>query len=415
MNFLWRCCARAFAWPNPGGANSSSGRSTVVRSLNATEVVCVFAILGGHFRSAAVAQESVAPATDRQHLILIIGAPGTDEYKSMFSAWAARWEEAALKGGSECSVIGRAATESLPIVVSPVPAAEGANASPEDKPSTNGETGSGRTGPGDDASSLKQLEAAITVAGGVASTEPLWIVFIGHGTFDGRTASLNLQGPDVSAERMAELFTTLNRPVAFVGCASCTAPFVNALSAPGRVVVSATKDGNQIQFCRFGDAMSQAISGLDADINRDGQASLLEAWLFAARRTADFYKSEGRLATEHALLDDNGDAKGTRAEVFEKDRPMPVVENADKLDGKLAARWHFVRSDEERRLSIEQRQTRDALEARIEQLRIRRDRLEESDYFQQLEDLMLPLARLYESAESGDTGNETSDSVPVRD
>lgn len=368
-------------------------------SRAATGVFCVIALLAGQLRLVVKAQEPVAPNTDRQQLILILGAPGTDEYKAMFAAWAARWEEAAMKGGSEYTVIGRLKIETEPEVVSTVQEAESAEASPQDPTSASGETRSARMVPRYDGRSLQQLEAAIGAAASMASTEPLWIVFIGHGTFDGRTASLNLQGPDVSAEQLAELLKSANRPVAFIGCASCTTPFVNALSAPGRVVVSATKDGNQIQFCRFGDAMSQAISGLDADINRDGQTSLLEAWLFASRRTADFYKTEGRLATEHALLDDNGDAKGTRAEVFEGDRPKPNTENADKLDGKSAARWHFVRSDEERRLSTEQRQIRDALEAQVEQLRRRRDTLEESDYLQQLEELMLPLARLYKSAE----------------
>ncbi len=373
----------------------------VTRTGGSAKALLLFVgILAGLLRTAAVAQEPSPASTDGQHLILVIGAPGTDEYAAMFSAWAARWEEAALQGGSQCTVIGRLKIEAAePEAVSRVQASDRVELSPPDQASENKENRSAQLGPGYDETSLQQLEAAIAASGSVAATEPLWIVVIGHGTFDGRTASLNLQGPDVSAEQLSELLKSVKRPVTFIGCASCTAPFVNALSAPGRVILSATKDGNQIQFCRFGDAMSQAISGLDADINRDGQTSLLEAWLFASRRTADFYKTEGRLATEHSLLDDNGDAKGTRAEVFEGDRPNPNAENADQLDGKSAARWHFVRSDEERRLSLEQRQIRDALEAQVEQLRRRRGMLEESDYLQQLEELMLPLARLYESAE----------------
>ena len=396
MNNRWRC----------RGLQSRSDCPTWT-SRFATRVFCAVALVILPPLSSAAAQEPVTLASDCQHLILVLGAPGTDEYQSLFAAWATRWEEAALKGGSDCTVIGRIPFEPVSETHSPVNAAESTNLSPEEPQSTIGEdrlaqTTDPRNGgvrPGNERSSLQQLEATIVTAGRVTSAEPLWIVFIGHATFDGRTASLNLRGPDVTAEHLAELLTAVNRPVAFVGCSSCTAPFVNALSSPGRVIISATKDGNQIQFCRFGEAMSQAISGLDADINRDGQTSLLEAWLFASRRTADFYKTEGRLATEHALLDDNGDAKGTRAEVFDGDRPKPNAENADQLDGKTAARWHFVRSDEERRLSTEQRQIRDALEAQVEQLRRRRDTLEESDFLQQLEELMLPLARLYESAE----------------
>ncbi len=317
----------------------------------------------------AVAQEP-APSLQsaRQELIVVIGAPGTDEYRATFESWAARWKVAAERAAADCTVIG-AVDHS--------------------------------------AADLDELTVALAASLAVETTEPLWIVFIGHGTFDGRTASLNLNGPDISSQHMAEMLRPAKRPIAFIACASCSSPFINALSAPDRIVISATKDGNQIQYSRFGDAMSQAIGGLDADINRDGQTSLLEAWLFASRRTAEFYTTAGRLATEHALLDDNGDGKGTRAEVYEADRLKMNIENADQLDGTQASRWHLVRSDEERRLTPEQRQTRDDLEQQLEVLRRRKDELTDAEYLLQLEAIVVPLARLYESIDSPDVPAES--------
>jgi hypothetical protein len=197
---------------------------------------------------------------------------------------------------------------------------------------------------------VAELLNAIETLSSSKSSEPLWLVYIGHGTFDGRTASWNLQGPDITAEQLATTCQNLQRPLATVICSSCSAPFINTLSGPDRIVVTATKDGNQIQYSRFGDAMSTAISTLEADINRDGQTSLLEAWLFASRRTAEFYKTEGRLATEHSLIDDNGDGKGVRSELYVGDRVAENAENPELIDGRNAARWHFVRSDDERRL-----------------------------------------------------------------
>ena len=299
----------------------------------------------------------------RQELIVVIGAPGTDEYRATFESWAARWKVAAERAAADFTMIG--AVEHS-------------------------------------AADFEELSAALAASIAVETTEPLWIVFIGHGTFDGRTASLNLNGPDISSQQMAEMLRPAKRPIAFITCASSSSPFINALSAPDRIVISATKDGNQIQYSRFGDAMSQAISGLDADISRDGQTSLLEAWLFASRRTAEFYLTDGRLATEHALLDDNGDSKGTRAEVYESDRLSTNIENTDQLDGSQASRWHLVRSDDERRLTPEQRQTRDDLEQQLEELRRRRDKLSEAEYLLQLEAFLVPLARLYESLDSPD-------------
>lgn len=318
-----------------------------------------------------------SPVSERQQVIVVIGAPGTAEYRTTFDSWAARWKDASERAEASWTLIGAAVD-------------------------ADAETAQ------DLSSDLDRLKSAISTSSSIETAEPLWIVFIGHGTFDGRTASLNLNGPDVSSESLAEMLLAAKRPVAFIACASCSAPFINSLSAPNRIVISATKDGNQIQYSRFGDAMSQAIAGLDADINRDGQTSLLEAWLFASRRTAEFYSTEGRLATEHALLDDNGDGKGTREEVYDGDRLKLSIENADKLDGAQAARWHLVRSDEERRLSPEQRQTRDDLEQKLEKLRRTKDGLSDAEYLLQLENLLVPLARLYESVDHPTENTEVS-------
>jgi hypothetical protein len=332
---------------------------TIPRS--AVCILCIFV--------PAVAQD-VTPALNsvRQQLIVVTGVPGTDEYKATFESWATRWRVAAEQGGSDCTLIG------------------------SDAGSTT---------------DLENLKTAIDASISVETAEPLWVVFIGHGTFDGRTASLNLTGPDISSEMMAELLQPAKRPLAFIACSSCSGPFLSALSGPNRIVITATKDGNQIQYSRFGEALSLAISGLDADINRDGQTSLLEAWLFASRRTAEYYTNEGRLATEHALLDDNGDEKGTRVDAYEADRPRANIENADQLDGANAARWHFIPSDEERRLTPEQRKTRDELEAKLEALRKRREELSETEYLLQLEELLVPLARLYEAVDESAVPTET--------
>jgi hypothetical protein len=317
----------------------------------------------------AIAQPPAAASQPvKQQLIVVIGAPGTEEYRSTFNAWGTRWQTAAQLGGADCITIGAEA---------------------------------------DTMSDIEVLTNAVHDSISVETAEPLWIVFIGHGTFDGRMARFNLKGPDVSAEKLAELLRPARRPLAFIACASCSAPFLNALSAPGRIVISATKDGNQIQYSRFGDAMSQAISGLEADINRDGQTSLLEAWLFAARRTADFYATEGRLATEHALLDDNGDGKGTRADAYELDRPKADIKDADQIDGSEAGRWYLIRSEEERRLTPEQRRIRDELEKQLEELRRRRKEMTEEEFLRQLEALLVPLARLYESTYPAEFPPET--------
>ena len=41
-----------------------------------------------------------------------------------------------------------------------------------------------------------------------------WLVFIGHGTYDGHAAKFNLRGPDISAEELAAALKPCQRPLA---------------------------------------------------------------------------------------------------------------------------------------------------------------------------------------------------------
>lgn len=367
-------------------AFGSPPRRRLMRMVGLLVLGCGFSLSSGALAQdasppPAESPSETCPPESSQQLILVIGAPGTEEYATNFKTWAARWKEAAQRAGIACTVIGKSHSERSPSATpagTPEPAAAPASI-PEEADAT-------------------KLVHVIESLSSTKSSEPIWIVYLGHGTFDGRTASWNLHGPDITAEELASACQKLERPLATVVCSSCSAPFINVLSGPERIVVTATKDGNQIQYSRFGDAMSTAISTLQADINRDGQTSLLEAWLFASRRTAEFYKTEGRLATEHSLLDDNGDGKGVRSELYVGDRIVENAETPELIDGRNAARWHFVRSDEERHLTAEQREKRDALETQLEALRKKKSSLPEEEYLEQLETVALQLAEIYEAA-----------------
>ena len=306
----------------------------------------------------------------RQHVVIVIGAGGTTEYGELFLDWASKWESAADAGGNADSTV---------------------------------------IGQDENSDDRSLLEETIAGAAKEESLEPLWLVLIGHGTFDGRTARFNLRGRDVSAEELSDWLNEAKRPVNVINSASCSAPFINALSGNGRVIVSATKDASQIQFTRFGGYLAEGIGTLDADVDRDGQTSLLEAWLFAARRTQEFYDSDNRLATEHSLLDDSGDGKGTRSEVFEGVRIRDDVQNREELDGRLAHRQHLIRSESERALTPEQRTARDELERQLENLRQQRSDFAETDYLNELERILIPLAKIYENAKTPEDQPKSSD------
>jgi len=123
---------------------------------------------------------------------------------------------------------------------------------------------------------------------------------------------------------------------------------------------------------------------------------LLETFLTASHRVDEFYRVEGRLATEHALLDDNGDKLGTPAQWFRGIRAIKKARDNVALDGVRAHQIHLVRSAAEQKLSPEQRLRRDELEQSIAALREKKSQMPETEYYQELEKLLLELAGIYQ-------------------
>ena len=183
---------------------------------------------------------------------------------------------------------------------------------------------------------------------------------------------------------------------------SASAPFVNALSAPNRIVISATENANEINYARFGERFAKAVADPQADIDRDGQTSVLEAFIFAANETELFYDENGRLSTEHALIDDNGDGRGTPFDWFNGTRLIKKARQpTDSPDGKRAKLISLIPSLDEQNLTDDQRKTRDELEAKVEQLRLQKETMETDDYYTQLELLFRQLSQIYRPKDSG--------------
>ena len=335
---------------------------------------------------------------DRQCVIVVVGAPGKQEYAVQLTDWAGRLRDAAEAGDVVFERLGTGADASAEQDI--------AEETTEDEATADSDAEASAT-------DLEQLRRLFSRHGSVVTDEPLWLIMLGHGSFDTRNARFNLRGPDLSAAELAELTSQVKRPLAVVCSFSCSSPFLNELSAENRIIVTATKDGNQVQWNRFGDAFSRAFISEDSDIDRDGQTSLLEAWLYASRRTADFYATEGRLASEHSLLDDNGDGAGSRGESFVGVRPAENLKEPEKLDGRIARKWHLVRSDEERRLTPEQRRQRDALELELEALKAKKSSLEEAAYLDALEAILLQLGEIYRAADASADEAPATESQPT--
>ncbi len=300
--------------------------------------------------------------TDRATVIVAVGAAGEEGFGKAFAKWAELWTKASDQAKAKHVEIGLTPTDATT-----------------------------------DLSRLKQALADEPTN----STAELWLVLIGHGTFDGKEAKFNLRGPDLSATELAGWLKPFHRPVIVINCASSSSPFLNQLSGPDRVIVTATRSGYEDNFARFGKFLAETIADPAADLDKDGQTSLLEAFLMASRRVKEFYEADGRLVTEHALLDDNGDGLGTPADFFRGVRAVKKPADSGSVDGVRANQIVLVRSAQEQQMSPEMRVRRDELEGAVARLRELKPTLKEDDYYLRLEKLMLELAKVYATPPAG--------------
>jgi hypothetical protein len=135
-------------------------------------------------------------------------------------------------------------------------------------------------------------------------------------------------------------------------------------------------------------------------LDRDGQTSLLEAFIAASARVEEFYKSDNRLATEHALIDDNGDALGTPAAWFSGTRATKAAKSGASPDGLAAQRWNLILSAAERAMPAGSRARRDALERQVDALRAKKASMPEAEYYAKLEALLVQLAGIYDAGKT---------------
>jgi len=316
-----------------------------------------------------VAHASVDLSSNRATVIIVVGAPGEQEFGSNFVRQASLWQKACEQANLHQITLGLSASTA-----------------------TN---------------DYEDLKQALLLEPKEGSAE-LYLVLIGHGTFDSKEARFNLRGPDVSATELATWLQPFRRPLAVIDTSSSSAPFLNKLSATNRVIITATRSGNEQNFARFGPYFAEAITNPDADLDKDGQVSLLEAFLIASRRTTEFYKVEGRIATEHALIDDNGDGLGTQADWFRGLRAIKAPKEKAAVDGSLAQQFHVVRSYAENRLTEEQRKKRDEIEHAVFRHREKKGKIPDDQYYRDLEKVLLELARLYETNSASVAPSNTS-------
>jgi hypothetical protein len=329
---------------------------SLVFGLLLTGVACAQPSVPPQSNQNSSSSRTSRPAVDRnKYAVIINGASGEAAYAGKFAQWtqALRTALAGRYGFAEDRV--KVLTEK-PVAGSAVPAT---------------------------AEEVKKTFASLRTE--LNADQALFLFLIGHGSFDGKEAKFNLVGPDLSAAEYHGLLSSLpTKRVVILNMSSSSGEFIKALSAKGRVIITATRSGQETNATRFTEFFIAALGAADSDTDQDGRISVLEAFTYANRLTADFYLRAGRLATEHALLEDNGDGIG-HDKVEGGDGLLARVTYLDSLSVAQAAANVAT-------ANLVRERTR--LEGEIGQLIGRKRDLPESEYETALEKLFIELAKV---------------------
>lgn len=241
---------------------------------------------------------------------------------------------------------------------------------------------------GKDATEAHLRETLQTVAGQAKPADDFVLVLIGHGSFDGAEYKFNMVGPDPTAAELAAMCDRIpSRRQLVVDATSSSGGAVAALERPGRAVIAATKSGTEKNAVVFARYWVEALQDPGADTDKSDSVSAMEAFTYAARKTAAFYDSQKRLATEHAVFDDIG-------------RGEPVRE-AGSGQGAMLQSFTLLRlgagvqaaNDPARQALLARKED---LEQRIDILKYGKAAMEPGEYKRQLTAALLELAKVQE-------------------
>ena len=224
------------------------------------------------------------------------------------------------------------------------------------------------------------------LAADVDTGDQVTLFLIGHGSGEEEESKFNIVGPDITGYEFSQLLDQfVQQDVVIVNTTSASYGFSASLSAEGRVVISSTRSSSERYDPIFSRYFIEALDGRNGDRDKNNRVSMLEAFNYAKDNVEQFYEEQGRLAAEHAGLDDNGDA------LFSLN---PTIE---EIDGRLAEIAYIdslsVSDEVLSPRALELKSEMQDLERSVFILRGRKADFLEADYWQQMEELLIGLAR----------------------
>ena len=305
---------------------------------------------GRRFRLPVLLFAAALSAPAATFYVTLSGLGGEPDYEQRFKMWAEDIESSLKKAGGDANIV---------TLVSPT---------------------------------REQIRSKLAeVARQAKPDDGLVLMLIGHGTYDGLEYKFNIPGPDITAAELASMLDKIpaSRQLV-VNMTSSSGGSINLLQKKNRIVITATKTGTEKNATVFARYWAEALREPAADSDKNESVSALEAFRYAERKTTDFFDSQKRLATEHAVLEDTGKGEGER---------NPSAENGE---GKLASGFSMIRlganaaaaRDPAKRQLITKKEE---LEQAIDKLKYDKAALPDQEYKKQLSTLLVELAKTQEA------------------
>jgi hypothetical protein len=225
-----------------------------------------------------------------------------------------------------------------------------------------------------------------TIARDAKPEDDFILILIGHGTFDGVEYKFNIPGPDISATDLAALCDRIPaKRQLIVDTTSSSGAAIAKLQRPNRAVITATKSGTEKNATVFARYFVEALQDPTADTDKSDSISALEAFVFADKKTAAFYESQKRLATEHAVFEDTGHGDPVRTPsrtegAFLSSFIVLRIGDSQKAANDPAKRALLAKKEE--------------LEQKVDSLKYQKAAMDPDDYKKQLLDTLLELAQV---------------------
>ena len=251
-------------------------------------------------------------------VLIVCGHPGDEDHRTLFA--------------ESIELVYEGLTENCGFAPENIVVQFGSEIQPEDGPALASAKGE---------ATQEELAAQVAeLAKQVGPRDTLWTIVLGHAYYDGRNSFLNLPGSDVHQDDFASWFAGIRGRQVFLIGTSVSGYFVRPLSGENRYVITATPPDLEVNETIFHLALAEVLSEPptmeDLDADADGQATLFDFYITLTRNIAQRYLDANLLATEHSVLDDNGDGRGLELQIDylsveqggrerDDDAPLPTI------------------------------------------------------------------------------------------